>query len=66
MANEVQSVTRQLSAELAPSGTTAGNVAEVTPEVRERWAKSRKAWAFIIGLATVAGGVAAVLALAIH
>jgi hypothetical protein len=65
-ASEVELVTRHLPTELALSRGTVGGVTEVISEARERWSKSRKAWTFVIGLATIAGGVAAVLALVIH
>lgn len=65
VADEVESLTRQLSAELVPSHVTT-ETPKVIPNAQARWAKSRKAWAFAIGLATIAGGVAAVLALVIH
>jgi hypothetical protein len=32
----------------------------------EKWTKARKSWAFAIGLATIVGGIAAVIALLQH
>jgi hypothetical protein len=64
-AAEVESVTRRLTADLAPALFTRTAV-QSPPKAKERWARSRKAWAFAIGLTTIAGGVAAVLALFVH
>ena len=50
-ADEVESVTSRLTAELASSGVTAGNAAELSPDVLDRWGRSRRAWAFAIGRA---------------
>jgi hypothetical protein len=35
-------------------------------EAAEPWTRTKKAWAFAIGLATVIGGIAAILALFVH
>lgn len=66
MANEVESVSARLMAELLPAQVKPENVTEVSERTVQRWARSRKAWALAIGLTTIAGGVAAVLALFIH
>jgi hypothetical protein len=66
VADEVESVTRRLAAELAPKTEAATEADSNLAERKERWVRSRKAWAFAIGLTTIAGGVAAVLALFIH
>lgn len=65
-ADEVESVTRSLAAELGQSTVAVGNAAEPFIRTPDRWARSRRAWAFAIGFATLVGGVAAVLALVIH
>jgi hypothetical protein len=66
VADEVESVTRRLAAGLAPSRETTGKVAERPSSTQDRWTRSRKAWAFTIGLATVVGALAAVLTLVVH
>lgn len=65
VAAEVESVTRRLTADLAPALVTSIMVQD-SPKAKERWVRSRKAWAFVIGLMTIASGVAAVLALFVH
>lgn len=65
-ADEVESVTRRLTAGLAPTRVTAGKGAEHPSDAPARWTRSRRAWAFVIGLSTVLGAVAAVLALVVH
>ena len=65
-ADEVESVTRRLVAELSPSLLAAESAADPSPDAEDRWSKSRKVWAFAIGLTTIVGGVATVLALFIH
>jgi hypothetical protein len=69
VAAEVESVTRGLTAKLKPEAV--GTVSAVqdpsqAAKAVERWSRSRKAWAFAIGLTTIVGGIAAVLALFIH
>jgi hypothetical protein len=66
VAAEVESVTRRLTADIKPTAVKAGNAVKVPPETTERWVRSRKVWAFAIGLTTIIGGIAAVLALFIH
>jgi len=66
VADQVESVTRHLAAGLASSRASADKDAAHLPGVQARWIRSRKAWAFIVGLATVVGAVAAVLALVVH
>ena len=69
VADEVESVTRRLAAELTPTTAKAGEAADSPPpaeKVKERWVRSRKVWAFAIGLTTIVGGIAAVLALFVH
>jgi hypothetical protein len=65
-APEVESVTLRLAAELAHIAAKTRILADHLSEVEGRWSRSRKAWAFAIGLATVVGGIATVLALFIH
>lgn len=65
-ADEVESVARGLAAALAPSVLMTGDTGESALDVEEHWGKSGKAWAFAIGLATIVGGVAAVIALFVH
>jgi hypothetical protein len=64
--DEVESVTRRLSAEVTRKAATTQTDSSVLSQTKERWVRSRKAWAFAIGITTIAGGVAAVLALFIH
>jgi hypothetical protein len=45
---------------------TAPEDGKASADVPARWTKSRKAWVFAVGLATVVGGIAAVLALFVH
>ena len=66
VADEVESVTQRLAADLMSSRATSRLGTEATHEAQSRWDRSRKIWAFIIGLATVVAGIAAVLALVIH
>src|ERR1700722_13697067 len=66
VADEVESVTRLLAAGLASSRVRADKSASHQLGVQARWMRSRKAWAFAVGLATVVGAVAAVLALVVH
>ena len=66
IADEVESVTRRLVDGLGHSRMTPPRGVEVSADAVARWPRSRKTWAFIVGLATVAGGVAAVLALFVH
>ena len=61
-ADEVKSVAGHLVANLPPVVTVEHEV-DLSPVGRDRWAKVGRVWAFAIGLATVVGGVAAVLAL---
>lgn len=64
--DEVESVTRRLAAGLALSRVTPEKAAEPAPAASGHWARLRWTWAFAIGLTTIAGGIAAVLALVIH
>jgi hypothetical protein len=66
VADEVESVTRHLAEGLASSRLPADKNAAHHSDVQARWTRSRKAWAFAVGLATIVGGAAAVLALVIH
>jgi hypothetical protein len=66
IADEVESVTRRLVSGLRQSRTAAPEDVEDSTGVAAGWPRSRKAWAFVVGLATVAGGAAAVLALFVH
>jgi hypothetical protein len=67
-ADEVASVTRRMVEQLAPSpARPEATITQASPSRSKKWwSWSLKAWAFAIGLATVAGGVAAVLALFVH
>jgi hypothetical protein len=65
-ADEVESVTQRLAAGLGRSQTTPAEGSEASTDVKSWWTRSRKAWAFTVGLATVVGAVAAVLALVVH
>lgn len=69
VAAEVESVTRRLAAELKPVVAGTGDISQHpsrAAKASERWSRSRKVWAFAIGLTTIVGGIAAVLALFIH
>ena len=66
VADEVGSVTQLLAAGLTSSRAPSKQDAEGPPKAQDRWTRTRTTWTFVIGLATVAGGVAAVLALLIH
>jgi hypothetical protein len=66
VADEVESVTQRLAADLTSSRATSRLGADASHEAQSRWERSGKIWAFIIGLATVVGGIAALLALVIH
>jgi hypothetical protein len=65
-AKAVMLAASHFAASLAPRVETVEHDVGLSLEKQDRWAKAGKAWVFIIGLATVAGGVAAVLALMIH
>jgi hypothetical protein len=61
--DEVESVTGRLQRALSePAREEAGN----SDDAHAWWTRSRKAWAFTVGLATVVGAVTTVLALVVH
>jgi hypothetical protein len=43
-----------------------GTYRQIASDAQDRWARSRRAWGFAIGLATIVGGVVSVLALVIQ
>jgi hypothetical protein len=66
VADEVGPVTQLLAEGLTSFRAPPKQDAEGSPKAQTKWTRTRTTWAFVIGLATVAGGVAAVLALFIH
>ncbi len=53
VADEVESVTRRLAAGLASSSSLTGKDIAHSSRRQARWIKSRKAWVFTVGLATI-------------
>ena len=66
VAEEVETVTRHILSELVSGRSLPQSRVQVEEKKRGWWTKSKAAWAFVIGLATVLGAAATVMALFVH
>jgi hypothetical protein len=65
-AEEVEAITRNLAAVLGPAPRVQKAEGDQADKPKKWWATAKAAWALAIGLATIIGGICAVIALFVH